>query len=282
MRNLVATAIIAGFSITSAPIAFAQEATPNADTVLAVVNGTEITLGHVILLRTQLPQQYLAAPDDILFQGILDQLIDQTLLGEAVTEESREMRMTLENEARALRAAIIIDGIVNAEITDEQYQAAYDEAFADFEPEEEFNASHILVETEEEANAIMAELEAGADFAEMAIEKSTGPSGPDGGALGWFGLGMMVQPFEEAVVGLETGALGGPVQTQFGWHVVKLNEKREQPIPTLDDVKDELTQQIQQSALEGQINSLREGAEIAVTVEGIDPALIKNLELLQE
>ena len=199
MRNLLAAGAIACFAAT--PV-LAQDAEVTAETVVAVVNGTEITMGHVILLRTQLPEQYLSAPDDVLFEGILEQLIDQTLLGDTVGDDTLELKLTLENEARALRAAIAIDGVISQPFSDEAIAAAYDEAYGNLPTDPEFNASHILVETVEEAEALIVALNDGADFAELAKEKSTGPSGPNGGELGWFGLGMMVEPFEAAVLGL--------------------------------------------------------------------------------
>ena len=279
MRNLLAAGAIACFAVT--PV-MAQDAEINAETVVAVVNGTEITMGHVILLRTQLPEQYLTAPDDILFEGILEQLIDQTLLGDTVGEDTLELRMTLENESRALKAAIAIDGVIGQAFSDEAIAAAYDEAYGNLPAEPEFKASHILVETEEEAEALIAALNDGADFAELAKEKSTGPSGPNGGDLGWFGLGMMVPPFEEAVLGMEVGQISASVQTQFGWHVLILNDKRDVPPPALETVIGEITQTLQQVALDVKVNDLRTGASVETMVEGIDPATIKNLDLLDQ
>ncbi len=282
MRKLMMAGAIACFGVLSAVPVAAQEPDVDASTVLAVVNGTEITLGHVILLRTQLPEQYLTAPDDVLFEGILNQLIDQTLLGDTVTEEPLEMRLALENEARALRAASAIDAVFGQGPTDEEIRKAYDEVVAGIPEEQEFNASHILVETEDEAKAIIAQLEGGADFAELAKEKSTGPSGPNGGELGWFGLGMMVPEFETAATALEVGAISAPVQTQFGWHVIKLNDKRIKPAPALDEIRDQLVQQIQSQKLDAIIAELRDGASVETMVEGFDPANIRNLDLLDE
>ena len=128
----------------------------------------------------------------------------------------------LENEARALRSAVAIDAIIGQSFTDDEIAAAYDENYGNIPAEPEFNASHILVETEGEAKALVASLNNGVDFAELAKEKSTGPSGPNGGELGWFGLGMMVAPFESAGLSMEIGDISAPVQTQFGWHVLIL------------------------------------------------------------
>jgi len=146
----------------------------------------------------------------------------------------------------------------------------------------EFNASHILVETEEEAQALIEALDGGADFAELAQEKSTGPSGPNGGQLGWFGPGMMVPEFENAVAGMEPGEVSAPVQTQFGWHVIKLNETRDQDIPELDEVRAELEAMVRNAAVEAEVDRLTGEADISRTEVEVDPALIRQTDLLEE
>lgn len=254
----------------------------DASTVIATVNGVDITLGHVILLRTELPEDYLSAPDDILFEAIVDQLIEQQLLGSTVTEDPKEITLTMENEIRALRAGAAIQTALGDEPTEEEYQVAYDLAMIDFPEEPEYNASHILVETEEEAIALVTELEGGADFVELAKEKSTGPSGPDGGALSWFGLGQMVAPFEEAVITMEAGQISAPIQTQFGWHVILLNEQRITPPPTLDEVRDQITQQLQRERVEAAIAGVRDTATIDMFTADVDPATIKDISLVTE
>ena len=255
----------------------------SAETVVATVNGTEITLGHMLVLRQRLPQQYQQLPPDVLFNGILDQLVQQTLLGEGVDTLSNTSQITLDNEERALRAAEELRRVVDAAMTDAAIQQAYDEAFGSADPETEYNASHILVETEEEAATLVTDLEGGADFAELAIEKSTGPSGPRGGELGWFGTGAMVAPFEEAVVALEVGMVSAPVETQFGWHVIKLNETRIKEAPSLDDVRGQLQEGIQTQAIEARVAEVTEGAEITrTTIEEIDPTILNDMSLLEE
>ncbi len=254
----------------------------SADMVVATVNGTDITLGHMLVLRQRLPQQYQQLPPDVLFNGILDQLVQQTLLGAQTDELSAASQYILDNENRALRASEELQGVVDAAMTDEALQEAYDRLYGAVEPETEYNASHILVETEEEAAALVTELEGGADFAELAKEKSTGPSGPRGGELGWFGTGAMVAPFEEAVVAMEAGAISAPVQTQFGWHVIKLNETRIKDAPTLEEVRGNLVADIQAAVVQERIDELTEGAEITrLTIEEVDPALLNDMSLLE-
>ena len=262
------------------PVAAQDE--PSVDTVVATVNDTEITLGHMLVARATLPQQYQQLPDDVLFQGILDQLVQQTALADSFTGElPPRVTLSIENETRSLTAGEAIEGVMAEDVSDEELQAAYDAQYKDAEPEQEFNASHILVETKEEADAIKVELDGGADFAEVAKEKSTGPSGPGGGSLGWFGPGMMVPEFEEAVAGMEAGGVSEPVETQFGWHVIKLNETRTGEAPVLEDVREELETQVRQTKVQEAIESLTEAAEVdRSAAEGIDPTVLKNIEWL--
>lgn len=256
---------------------------PTAETVVASVDGMDITLGQMIMLRSQLPAQYQQLPDDVVFNGLVEQLVNQQLLANSLGETPARVEMTLENELRSLLAGEVVNSITSAPVDEAELQAAYDARFEGVEPTSEFNAAHILVETEEEAQEIVALLEGGADFAATAQERSTGPSGPNGGNLGWFGPGMMVAPFEEAVVALEVGEISAPVETQFGWHVVKLNETRQSALPTLDELREELTGEIQQAELTALIASLTEAAEITVPEEGdFDYSLIQNLDLLEE
>jgi peptidyl-prolyl cis-trans isomerase C len=182
-----------------------------------------------------------------------------------------------------LTAAQVIEDIVDESVTEEAVQAFYEENYLQGEKAEEFNASHVLVETEEEAAAIVEELNGGADFAEVAREKSTGPSGPNGGQLGWFGAGMMVPEFQTAVEGLDVGAISGPVQTQFGWHVIILNEKRTQEAPALDAVRGEIENELSQQAVTQKIDELTSAADVTrTTKEEVDTSVLSNIGLLED
>ena len=253
------------------------------DTVVATVNGTEITVGHMIIARATLPEQYQQLPDEILFKGILDQLVQQTALADTYQGDlPARVKLSMENENRSLVAGEVIENVMAGPVDEEALKAAYEQQYASAEQGDEYNASHILVETEEEALAIKAELDGGADFAEMAREKSTGPSGPGGGSLGWFGKGMMVPSFEAAVIAMETGAVSEPVETQFGWHVIMLNETRKTEAPALDTVREELELQIRQTRVQTTIDSITEAADVdRAAAEGIDPAILKNIEWLE-
>lgn len=274
-----ATILAAGLIVASFAPANAQDA--DANTVVASVDGVDITLGQMIITRSQLPQQYQQLSDDILWEGILDQLVQQQLLAAQMPDLPNRVRMALENEQRSLLAGEVITDLTDAAVTEEALQAAYEARFASAGAETEFNASHILVETEEEALAVIERLNNGADFADTAREISTGPSGPSGGELGWFGIGMMVPEFEVAVTELGVAEISRPVQTQFGWHVIRLNDSRLKETPTLDDVRDELIAQVQQEAITNALDSLAAAADIQRPEEGaFDPALLQNVELL--
>jgi peptidyl-prolyl cis-trans isomerase C len=258
-------------------------AAPHADTIVATVNGEEITIGHMIIARATLPQQYQQLPDDVLFDAILDQLIQQTALKQQLNGEvPKYVELSLENESRSLLAADVIEKVMKNAATEEEVRAAYEEQYSDGNGGDEFNASHILVESEEDAEEIRAELEEGADFATTARERSTGPSGPNGGELGWFTKGRMVPEFEEAVIALSAGEISAPVQTQFGWHVIKLNERRKSAAPEFAEIRDQLAAQIREEAVEESVRTLTTEAEIErPEIEDLDPAILKDLDLVR-
>lgn len=261
----------------------AMTAPVSADTVVARVNGTDITVGHMILLREQLPAEYQNLPDDVLFRGILDQLIQQTALSQSVEGHlTRRDDLSLENDRRAYLARAAVDAATAVPITDEALQAAYDAKYGTVEPTREYHAAHILVATEEEAKALKAEIDGGADFGEVAMAHSTDGAAASGGDLGWFGPGMMVKEFEDAVVAMTAGNVSDPVKTQFGWHLVKLIETRSATAPTLDTVRDELSADIRQKAVEARITELTSPSAVTRSDKGIDPGVLRDASLLDQ
>jgi peptidyl-prolyl cis-trans isomerase C len=171
---------------------------------------------------------------------------------------------------RALRRAYFADAIA-AQVTEEAVRKEYDAFVAQFKPQEEIHARHILVETKEEADAIEAELKAGGDFAAIAQEKSIDPgSGANGGDLGFFGKGMMVPEFETAAFAIANpGDVSEPVQSQFGWHIIKLEEKRQSQPPTFEQIAPQAQQQVLMRAFNQKVEELMSGVTIDVT----DPQL---------
>lgn len=221
----------------------AQDST---DKVILKFDGVEIRQSDFDLFQDLDPQfEQLQGEQKRL--AILSALIDvKSLAKKAVSEkmdedEDFQKRQALLKE-RSLHNAYFQKNVI-ATISDEDIKARFEKEISAVEPEQELRARHILVKTAEEANAIVAELDGGADFVELAKTKSTGPSGPQGGDLGFFGKGQMVPPFEAAAFALEPGAYTKtPVQTQFGFHVIKLEEKRDRPLPKFEDVQDQMRQ----------------------------------------
>ncbi|MDO6585710.1 peptidylprolyl isomerase [Salipiger sp. 1_MG-2023] len=254
------------------------------DTVVATVDGTDITLGHMLVVRSGLPEQYQQLPDDVLWDGILDQLVQQAVLStDDKAKESTQVKLAIENERRALLAAETVKAVAEAAVSDDAVRSAYDAQYTADGLGKEFNASHILVETEAEAEELVTELNGGADFAELAKTKSTGPSGPNGGELGWFGAGMMVEPFQKAVETMSVGDISGPVQTQFGWHVIKLNDLRDKAAPALDEVRDEIVMTLQQTAVQEYIDEKLTSASVTRMDKAEAPIeAISNLQLLEQ
>jgi peptidyl-prolyl cis-trans isomerase C len=284
MRFFAGAALAAGLALPVLTTPVWAEDAPTADTVVATVNGTAITLGHMIVAREALPDQYKALPPDVLFKGILDQLVQQTALEQSMDGKlTRRDTLHLENEERGYVSARALEAVVRGAVTDAALQAAYDARFKDAAPQTEYNAAHILVADEAKAKELLAELEAGADFAELAKTNSTDTgSGAVGGDLGWFGLGMMVKPFEEAVVAAELGKVAGPVQSDFGFHLILVKETRVAAQPTLDDIRDELATEIEQQAIEAHVTEVTAAAAVETPGEGIDPALLGDLSLLDK
>ncbi|CUH64909.1 putative parvulin-type peptidyl-prolyl cis-trans isomerase precursor [Thalassovita gelatinovora] len=273
----------AALSISMALPVMAQDI-PKAEDVVATVNGAEITLGHVLQIRQGLPPQYQQLPPEQLLPGILNQVIQQTLLEQSLDGKlPKSAQYELDNQRRAAMANAAIDDVLKSAVTDEALQAEYDASYADFEATPEYSAAHILVETEDAAQKLAEEARDGADFAELAKTHSTGPSAPNGGSLGWFGPGMMVPPFEDAVVAMEAGEVSDPVETQFGWHVIKLIETRNAPKPSFDEVRPQLEGNLQEKTITALLEDLTAKASIDRTAaDALDPGVLSDPSILEE
>jgi peptidyl-prolyl cis-trans isomerase C len=255
---------------------------PTADTVVATINGVDITLGHVIVLRQSLPAEYQSLPDDVLFKGLVEQLVQQVAVEQSMGDKiTQRDRLKIENDRRNYLSGIALEKVVTGAVTDDALKAAYDNRFKDATPQTEYSAAHILVATEEEAKAIKVKLDGGADFGKTATEVSTDTgSAVNGGDLGWFGPGMMVKPFEEAVIKMKAGEIAGPIQTQFGWHLIQLKETRVAAQPTLDEMRDELAGEVEQAAIAAYLKTLIDAAKVTKPEPGLDPALMRKDDLV--
>ena len=255
-----------------------------ADTVVATVNGTNITLGQMIVLRGTLSDQYQSLADDVLFKGILEQLIQQVMLEQSLGDKiTKRDLIAVENNKRGYLSGIALQAVVGASVTDAALQSAYDARFKDAVAKTEYHAVHILVATEDEAKALKVKLDGGEDFAELAKVNSTDTgSGANGGDLGWFGLGAMVKPFEDAVIAAKVGEVTAPVKSDFGWHLIKVLETRVAAAPPLDDVRDELASAIEQKAIEAHLKTLTDAATITRPGMEFDPKTLRDESIVDK
>lgn len=276
-RSLAACGLVLGL-VFAAPVAvFAQEAAAD-KTVVATVNGSPITENDLLMAQGDLGPQFAQLPEEQKRAAALNAAIEIRLLANKADEDGLgdtdafKDRMEFLRQ-RALHSAFVENKIA-AEVTDDAVRARYDKEVAATPPANEIRARHILVATKEEAEAIIAQLEAGGDFETIAKEKSTDGAAAQGGDLGYFGPGQMVPPFEEAAFALDVGQFSKePVQTQFGFHVIKVEDKRTQQPPAFDQVKDQVRTLLFRETYFAAVQALREAA----TVEVQDPALKEAL-----
>ena len=235
---------------------------------VAEVNGQTIYLDEVMQLTEQLPDEYRRQPLSNYFDQLVDEIIDTRLAAAAGASEGLEedpiiaeaMAMAMRKVLAEAWLSVKLRDVVN----DEAVQAAYDRFVADSVSREEVRASHILLEDENKAVELVGELNNGADFAALAKEFSTGPSGPAGGDLGYFARGAMVPAFEAAAFDMEVGAhSANPVQTQFGWHVIKVVDRRTSEAPSIDEIGPQIAQNLTRQELVLQLERLRADANIS-------------------
>ncbi len=247
------------------------------DPVVAKVDGAEIRRSQALEVRRRLPAQMQQVPDDLIMPVLVNIVIDTKLVAAEARRQNlqddpmvREQMVKLED---LILEQFLVSRTVEKKITEEALQERYETMVKTTGGKEEIHARHILLEKEEEANQVIAELQKGADFVELAKEKSTGPSAPQGGDLGYFAHGEMVPAFSEAAFALEVGAFTEkPVQTQFGWHVIKLEDKRSKQPPAFEEVSEQLRGELAREARAAYVEELREKATIERMEEAQPPS----------
>ncbi len=271
-QSSIAIGFVLAFSLASAS---AQEG------VLAKVGDIEITERDLGFAETDLKQQFSQVPEEFRRAAVLNALIDIQVLAKAAEksgmadDDNFKARVDF-LRSRALHNAFFKKNAIDA-IDEEALKARYEKEISETEPEKQIDARHILVKTEEEAKAIIAELDAGGDFAKLAKEKSTGPSGANGGTLGYFGKGQMVPEFEVVAFALEKGAYTKtPVKTQFGYHIILKQDERDIEPPKYEDTKN----QIRQMLLREKYIALVKGNRETFKVEVVDETLKKEIKML--
>ena len=255
-----------GSKDTSADTAMAPAATADTGAVVATVNGTAITQSVVDVYTSQRKSKGGGGEADQ--QAVLDELIAlelmrQEALNKGLGSEPVVAATLNQMERSTLAGAAIKDYMEKNPVSDEAAQQFYDEKVG--VPGKEYKARHILLETEDDAKNVISLLDGGQDFSELAKEKSTGPSGPQGGELGWFGAGQMVKPFSDAAAAMEKGTYSKtPVQTQFGWHVIMLDDVRDSTPPLFADIQDRIKMMLVNQNLQEHINAAKQTATIEI------------------
>jgi len=245
-----------------------QAAIDPTTTVVATINGEAIYLIEILTQIQQLPQQYQQAPMEQIYPPMLDRAIDARLIANAAREAGLQDREDVKARVAQAESEIISEVFLTEKVSARMDEAAlrkrYEESLAGATDRgEEVKARHILLTTEAEAREVIAELKKGADFAELAKEKSTGPSGSNGGDLGYFTKDAMVAPFAEAAFALQPGEVTeDPVETQFGWHVIKVEDRREIEPPSFEEMQSQIAQEMTREILTETVQSLRDGVEI--------------------
>ena len=248
-----------------------------ADPVVARVNGFEIKQSDLDFAASEVgPRLGTVRPEDrkrILMQF----MIENELFAGAGEQEKLDESDTFDKRAayhrrRALRDAFF-DKNVRGAVDDAEAKKVFEENISKVKPEQEISARHILVDTEDEAKEVKAQLEGGSDFAKLAAEKSKDKNA-EGGSLGFFSRGQMLKPFEDAAFALDVGKLSEPVKTSFGWHIIEIQEKRNQKLPSFDDVKDPIISQLVVRKAQSVVGDLRSKAKIEI----LDPEIKRSMD----
>jgi len=268
MKRALFVAAIAAMPLLATPVHAQSQG--GGDTVVASVDGTKIYASDVVALYQGLPDRYRQVPVAQIADQLLERLIDQTVLANAARKAGLDKSSAIARRIKMLTDGVLqqayIEANIGARLSDEMLKEEYRKRVAAQSTDDEIRARHILLKTEAEAKKIIAELQKGADFAEAAKKHSTGPSGAKGGDLGFFSKGMMVPEFQDAAFAMKDGEISkAPVKTQFGWHIIKVEERRKSDPPSFDQMAAELRRDMSQQAYQSIIAEQRQQAKIEKT-----------------
>lgn len=264
VKSVIATSLAVALSLGASLPSFAS------DKVVATVNGESINESAFNSLMDVLKRSN--RNGDIDKNAVLENMIETHLVLQEAMKSGIAEREDIQQKVEEFKERLLLQAWADEKtqsfnISDDEIKKAYDDYIVTL-PKKEFKARHILVKTEEEAKALITELEAGKDFAELAKEKSTGPSGPKGGDLGWFPAKTMVAPFAEAVKAMEKDSISKtPVKTKFGFHVIKLEDKRDAKMPELKQLESRLKKSIEQEKMTAFVADLRKNADVKIMLE---------------
>jgi peptidyl-prolyl cis-trans isomerase C len=238
----------------------------DANPVLAKVNGAEIRQSDLALAEEELGPSLAQMDPATKNENVLSFLIDMKIVAKAAEDKKIENSEDFKKRLAFTRSRLLMDSLLASEgkaaTTDEAMKKVYEDAAKQITSEQEVHARHILVETEDEAKAVEAELKKGADFAELAKKKSKDPGAADGGDLGFFTKDQMVPEFSAVAFALEPGKISDPVKSQFGWHIIKVEEKRDRQAPAFEQVKAQIETFVTRKAQADYVAKLREAAKV--------------------
>ncbi len=267
MVSYIRVAVLALLCV-GAGSAFAQTPVPAvADPVVARVNGAEVRRSDVMLAIENLPQQYRQLPPEMLFGGVVSQIIDRKLVAQAAEKGKLGEDPVVKQRVASIRERVLQEAYLSREIdkemTENNLRSRYEKQVKNAPGREEVHARHVLVQNEADAKAVIEDLRKGGDFAEVAKKRSSGPSAANGGDLGYFTREQMVPEFAEAAFAMKTGEVSAaPVKTQFGWHVIKVEDRRTAPPPSFEDSINDLRQEMAQELIQARMEALRKDAKI--------------------
>lgn len=268
-RSIRSALLIAAAVVAISPAVFAQKQTAKTadDPVVARVNGQPIHRSTVLEFYNQLPPQMAQIPLEQIVPGIVNELAARKLLSDAAEKAKLGDNADVKKQLQAAREQVLqqayLDRKVKEEVTDAKMKARYEELIKQQPSQEEVHARHILVSSEADAKAALDEVKKGADFTEVSKKRSTGPTAATGGDLGFFTQDKMVPTFAEAAFKLQPGQVTeAPVQTQFGWHIIKVEARRKSEPPKFEDVRGQVYEMMSGEAVEKLVADLRKGAKI--------------------
>jgi peptidyl-prolyl cis-trans isomerase C len=245
---------------------------------VARVNGTDITEAELAFAEAEVGAEIAGLPAESRRRVLVEYLVEAHLFADEAGKSKLGAGKDFEERVAYYRLRALRDTFyekkVREAVTEGQAKAAYEEQTGKLKPEPEVRARHILVKTEQDAKDLIGQLQGGADFTELAKKSADGPSAATGGDLGYFSRGQMVKTFEDAAFALEPGQISAPIQSDYGWHVIKLEDKRNRPVPSFDEVKDQILASLIQTQLRDVVGKLRGSAKVEI----VDAELKKSME----
>jgi peptidyl-prolyl cis-trans isomerase C len=261
----------------AAPAPKAAPAPAADDQVAAVVNGEKIYRSEAMQVYAGLPEQYKQLPPEALYTQIVQRLVERKLLAQAAEKAGYADKPDVKRRIASDREQILQDAFlvnqVESQLTDARLKQAYEKKVAAASKELEVHARHVLLKSEADAKAVIAELDKGVDFATLAKTRSTGPTAANGGDLGFFTRDQMVKEFADAAFALKPGEYTrAPVHSQFGWHVIKVEGRRAAKVPSFEESKEELKNEAARTLVAEIVAKARSGAEVTIVPPTSGPA----------